>query len=260
MGRRGGSSHSCAVRHPDHRGTDGTWLWGMSWCGKPHAGSSLSGKPEDEDPLAFARRNADCPKCSAAIGKARLKQLNGRVKVEPMEIPSNSWGKKYKSCHRLLIDNELVGHIIMDNGWGTVWELRELTSDAGRDFGAMLSNTPSRFSRVPRDSDFQPIHCRSKEMMASAGFRLREKGQLLTLAEQEVRAEAVRVQREADNAEREAARAEATRLREAREQRELERRELALDWLLWYVELPDLTNSQRAGAQATLDILQGKPA
>lgn len=260
MGRGYGSSHSCAVRYPDELGTAGPHIWGVSWCGKPHALSSISSKPADEDPLAYARRMADCPKCSAAIGKARLKQLGGRVKVEPIEIPSNSWGKKYKSCHQVLIDDVLVGHIVMDNGWGTVWELRELTADDGRDFGARVSHAPGRFSYVKAESPFQPIHCRSKEMMASAAFRLREQGELLTLDEQAVRREAARVQREADEAERKIAQAEAARVREAREQRALERRELALDWLLWYVELPDLTNSQRAGSQAALDILQGKPA
>lgn len=258
MGRS--SHHTCAVRHPDERGTAGPHIWGMSWCGKPHALSSISGKPADEDPLSYARRMADCPKCSAAIGKARLKQLGGRVKVEPIEIPTGSWGKKYKSCHQVLIDDVLVGHIIMDNGWGTVWELRELTADTGRDFGAMVSHNPGRFSQTNPNSPFQRIHCRSKEMMASAAFRLREQGELLTLEEQAVRREAARVQREADEAERKIAQAEATRLREERTQRENERRELALDFLNWYTNVENLTNSQRAGSQAALDIIMGKPA
>lgn len=260
MGRGHRGSHSCAVRFPDERGTEGSWLWGASWCGKPHSGSSMSGKPEGEDPLAYARRMADCPKCSAAIGKARLKQLGGRVKVEPIEIPSGSWGKRYKSCHQVVIDDVVVGHIIMDNGWGTVWELRELTPDTGRDFGSKVSDTPGRFSRVDADRTFQPIHCRSKEMMASAAFRLREKGELLTLPEQAVRREAIRVQRAADDAQREIDRAEAAKVREAREQRETERRTLAMDGLLDTLERTDLTNIQRAGLEAVKDIMEGKRA
>lgn len=259
MGRHGGSTHTCAVRHPDKETNSNGYLWGMSWCGK-RAHSSMFGKPEDEDELAFARRMADCPKCSAAIGKARLKQLGGRVVVEQMEIPSNSWGKKYKSCHRLIIDGELVGHIIMDNGGGTAWELRELTADDGRGFGAKVSDTPGWFNRVDANRTFQPIHCRSKEMMASAGFRLREKGELLTLAEQEVRREKVRKERAEADAQREIERAEAQRVREAREQRELERRELALDWLNAFLAESHLTNNQRAGAQSALDIIERKPA
>ncbi len=256
-----GSHHHCAVRTLDDREREGPQLYihGQTWCGK-YGLSSMSMKPEDEDPLAFARRMADCPKCSAAMGKVRLKQIADRVTIEPMEIPSNSWGKKYKSCHRLIIDGELVGHIIMDNGWGTAWELRELTDDTSRDFGGMVSHTPNIYHRIDRNADFQPVHTRSKEMLASAALRLRDKGELLTLAEQEVRREENRVRRAEEDRQREIDRAEAARVREERTQRENERRELALDFLNWYTNVENLTNSQRAGSQAALDIIMGKPA
>lgn len=256
MGRRG--SHMCAVRYPDARGVDGSWVWGVTWCGKPHGGSSLSGKPEDEDHLAFARRMADCPKCSAAIGKVRLKQIADRVQIEPMEIPSNSWGKKYKSCHRVIIDGVLAAHIVMDNGWGTVWELRQLTDDDGRDFGSLLSREPNRYHRIERTSDFQPVHVRSKEMMASAALRLRDKGELLNLAEQEA-FRIARREKEAEDARLRKIEQEQWKVeREARDARENERKELAVDWLTAVLNEPNLTNMQRAGAQASLDIITGK--
>lgn len=265
MGRRSHGSGDCAVRNGEVRRDDKGKLSGISgpsWCGKERTYGTLSYLAEGEDPHAYSRRMATCNKCSAAMGKVRLKQIADRVEIKPLEMPKTSWGNSYKAFWGVTIDGQPVGYILMHNGWGNPWQLHQLdfTNDGERHVGSCVSETPGRFSIVKPDAVFQPVHTRSKEMLASAALRVRDSGGLPTHDEQEVILEQRRKRRAEEDAQREIDRAEAARLRAERDQRVEERRDTAINGLTEIEQRSDLTNLERAGLQAALDIIQGRPA
>lgn len=260
MARR--TTHHHAVRTIGEHTTladcvEKNWLWGTTWCGATN-GSRLPKDLNGEDPFAYARRMADCPKCAAAIGKARLAQIAGRVKVEAAEVPTTSWGKKYRSLNKVIIDGVHVGWIVMQNGWGNPWTLHQLSRDDERDFGSQISVEPSAYSTPGKDNIFQRVHSASRDMMASAALRAYDQGDLPTV-ERMKQADEERRQRLAEEArqreiDREAARVE----RERKDGLRSERKQLALDGLKTAMLRSDLTNLEAAGLQAALDIIEGK--
>lgn len=264
MSRR--SNHYHALRTKDGELNANRYQWGTTWCGERHAvHPSENVLKSGEDVLAWSRRMADCPKCAAAIGKTRLHQIADRVNVEAADIPTSSWGKKYRSLNRVWIDGVHVGWIVMQNGWGNPWTLHQLSSDDDRDYGPQISHTPATYSEPRSDNVFQRVHSASRDMMASAALRCFDLGQLPTRKQMAEQTEARR-RKEAEQAEQRdidrARAAEMERLagieRERKDGLRAERKAVALDWLNAVLEMPDLTNSQRAGAQATHDIITGK--
>ncbi|WLJ71157.1 hypothetical protein [Sphingomonas phage Carli] len=260
MARR--TTHTHAVRTIGDHTTladcmEKRWLWGNTWCGTQN-GSRLPTDLKGEDPFAYARRMTDCPGCSAAIGKARLRQIADRVKVEASPIPTTSWGKSYRSLNKVIIDGEHVGWIVMQNGWGNPWTLHQLTPDPERAYGQQISMEPSRHSETTHESPFQRVHAASRDMMASAALRCFDAGDLPTLERMAEQREARRVKAAEEARQREIDKAAWAVERERKDGLRAERKELALDWINAVLEMPDLTNSQRAGAQAALDIITGK--
>lgn len=265
MGRRNrrvSTHHAIRVLAPN--ATLSSYVGGRTWCGEDYGlSASLSNMAEGEDPLAYSRRSTDCPKCAAAIGKARMAQIGDRVRLEAAtgdEI-NGSHGRKYRGLYRLFIDGTHRGWVVMQNGWGNPWELHELTDrleDGWRIYGAGVAAMPDRYSKTDADRTFQMVHFYSKDMMASAALRHHERVGLPTVEEMAHRKAAERARREAEEAER----AEARRVAEIERDRKTalrnERKELALDWLNAVLAQPDLTNVQRAGAQAAHDIITGK--
>lgn len=263
MGRNRGRSTDHAVRIIDERSTSDKSLWGVAWCGE-RGYTSLYKMPEGEEPLAYSRRKADCPKCSAAIGKARLAQLDALVTLEKVEPRKNNGYTAFRGAWALHINGELRGHIVMPHGWGNPWELRELAdpeNDRGSNydqFGRRLSSErPSAYSNYPASNTFQNIHFSSKEMMASAAYRLFRMGQLRTVEEQRVAAEAKKKRRAEQDAQREIDRARYAAEAEALAARKAERKETALAGLADLAKRSDLTNLEAAGIQAALDIING---
>jgi hypothetical protein len=258
VGRRSHGKGDCAVRHIV---TDnGDYIHGPTWCGEERGLTSMRNIEEGEDKLAFSRRMATCNKCSAAIGKARLKQIADRVEIETVEVPTSSWGKVYRAYYGVKVDGVRVGIILMDNGWGNPWELRALPEDADRHAGACVSTAWNRYAKVPADSPCQPVHSRSKEMLASLALRLRDAGDLKTLPELEAWREERRLARIEQDRQREEDRARYAREAEARANRTTERRETALAGLADIAKRTDLTNLEAAGLQAALDIINGVSA
>lgn len=239
-------------------------LGGPTWCGENYGYNTLSDLPKDsdEDVFAYSRRMTNCPGCSAAIGKALLAQQGGRVTLEKECVPQGRYGSYYRTAWLIKIDGTPYGHAVMQNGWGNPWELKDLVGPdhvSGADFGRTVSHQPSTHYPAKPGDLWQTIHFASKEMMAIAALRCRERGEALFTVEERLefgRQETARRQAE------EADRKERLRLHEIERDRKTalrnERKELALDWLNGVLAQPDLTNVQRAGAQAAHDIITGK--
>ncbi len=237
-------------------------LGGETWCGERYGYNSLSDIKTDEDPFAYSRRSTNCPGCSAAIGKAILKQQNGRVTLEKAEVRPGRYGSYYRTAWLIKIDGTPYGHAVMQNGWGNPWELKDLVGPdhiSGAEFGRTVSHQPSRSYPPKPDELCQFVHFASKEMMAVLALRCRERGELLFTVEERLEfGRAEKARRAADEAEREANRIKYAAERERKDGLRSERKELALDWINAVLAQPDLTNSQRAGAQACYDIITGK--
>lgn len=202
-----------------------------------------------------------CPKCSAAIGKKRLGQLNGRVELKRHDKPRNGYTK---SSYDLLIDGTLRGFVLIENGWGKTWELRKLPSDQS-DYAATVSGDEPRSwdakhwlnggHSKPESVLFWPVHYHSKEAMAVAALAAYDHGQLPTAEEQQREAEERKATRLREEQERE------TNRIEREKQREIERKEhnerVATAWLgLTHLEArPDLSNLERAGLEAIKRLL-----
>lgn len=235
------------------------WLWGQTWCGETN-GSRLPTELQGEDPFAYARRMADCPGCSAAIGKARLAQLAGRVTLEKVEVPKGRYGSYYRTAWAISIDGELIAHAVMQNGWGNPWELKDLRMEVDEEhqFGSTVSHMPSRSYPAKPEDVCQPVHFSSKEMMAALAFRCREKGELLfTREERRAFGAKERERRAAEEAERAANKIKYEAERQRKEGLRAERKQLALDGIQIALGRA-LTNSEIAGLQAALDIINGK--
>lgn len=220
----------------------------VTWCGD----SPLM----NERDRAASLKLATCPKCAAAIGKAKLAQLGGRVALERMEKPPGYW----RSGYVVSIDGVPRGLIGVANGWGERWRLHRLPKpDAWNGTGAGVAvDPPQRYDaeRWPVEGEHAaryvawPVHHAAKEAMACVALTFCERGELPTLVESEAAEEALRVQRVADNAERERSR-EASRLASIeRENVRLERLAIWRDALASLDGRPDLTNMERAGLEA----------
>lgn len=233
------------------------WLWGQTWCGETN-GSRLPADLKGEDPFAYARRMADCPKCAAAIGKVRLAQIADRVKVEAAEIPTTSWGKRYRSLNKVIIDGVHRGWIVMQNGWGNPWTLHQLSRDDERDYGSQISVEPSAYSTPTPDSMFQRVHSAARDMMASAALRACDQGDLPTREEMKAADERRRIRLAEETREREAAREASAKERERKEGLRAERKATAINGLTEIEQRSDLSNLERAGLQAALDIIMGR--
>lgn len=275
MARRGSRTHHThAIRNNDAAKferweADSQWpnkarsLSGETWCGERHGYNTLSDyKDESEDVFAYSRRMTNCPGCSAAIGKALIKRMPGRILLEKAEVRPGRYGSYYRTAWLIKIDGVEYGHAVMQNGWGNPWELKDLVGPdhiSGAEFGRTVSHQPSTHYPAKPGDLWQNIHFASKEMMAVAALRCRERGEaLFTVEERMAFAKAEKEKRAADEAEREANRIKYQQERERKDGLKAERKELALDWLNAVLAQPDLTNSQRAGAQACHDIITGK--
>lgn len=273
MARRGSRTHHThAIRNTDTAKferweADSQWpnkprsLSGATWCGEDHGYNTLSDFKDDEDVFAYSRRMTNCPGCSAAIGKALMQRMPGRIKLEKVEVPQGRYGSYYRTAWAISIDRVLMAHAVMQNGWGNPWELKDLVGEdrTGKDFGSTVSHQPSR-SYPPRPDELcQFVHFASKEMMGVLALRCRERGQLLFTPEE--RREMGRQERErraAEEAEREANRIKYQQERERKDGLRAERKQLALDGLKTVALRPDLTNLEAAGIQAAIDIIEGK--
>lgn len=261
MGRsRGGYKH-CVMRSLDD--DQGTWAnderyrKGVSWCGE----SRLFGEKERSE----SPRMASCPKCSAAIGKARLKQLP-RLELRKMDKPI---GPYMRSSYEVLIDGDLKGWVTIDNGWGTYWnlyQLREPDAYSSYEHGRRISgNRVNHFDaeRWPTEGEhadkytFWPVHWASKEAMAAAAWTAWQRGLLPTVEEMQARIDARKAKAEADKIE--AAQRQAERERLAIEARRVKDERLEA-WRLAYVDLTareGLTNLERAGLEAAQALITG---
>lgn len=250
MARRG--YHYCGFRSlaADQRSFagDSTHQLGFTWCGD----ESLFTATERADSL----RLVTCPKCSAAIGKHKLKRLGGRVTLERIEKPRSAY---IKSAYALAIDGTLRGYVEIENGWGKGWSLRALPmtdKDYSRD---VIGKEPSRWDAKrwldgghsePDRVTAWPVHYHSKEAMAIAGLKAMTQGLLPTPEEQEARAKEEQARRIAEEQEREANRIEREKERQALAKERSER--VATAWLA-LADLdarPDLSNIERAGIEA----------
>lgn len=274
MARRGSRTrHTHAIRNTDAAKferweADSQWpnkprsLSGETWCGERHGYNTLSDYKDDEDVFAYSRRMTNCPGCSAAIGKALLKREGGRVVLEKVDVPQGRYGSYYRTAWLIKIDGTEYGHAVMQNGWGNPWELKDLVGPdhvSGADFGRTVSHQPSTHYPAKPGDLWQNIHFASKEMMAIAALRCRERGEALFTVEERMEfGRQEKARRAAEEAEREANRIKYAAERERKDGLRAERKELALDWINAVLAMPDLTNSQRAGAQAALDIITGK--
>lgn len=202
-----------------------------------------------------------CPKCSAAIGKKRLGQLKGRVELVRHEKPINGYTK---SSYDVLIDGTLRGYVLIENGWGKTWELRQLPSDQSGYARRVHGDEPRSWDAKhwldgghtkPESVIFWPVHFHSKEAMAVAALAAYEAGDLPTAEEQEAKRESDKERKRLDDIEREANRIEREKERQAQAKEREER--VATAWLgLTHLEArPDLSNLERAGLEAIKRLL-----
>lgn len=239
-------------------------LGGPTWCGEDYGYNTLSDLPKDsdEDVFAYSRRMTNCPGCSAAIGKALLAQQGGRVTLEKAEVRPGRYGSYYRTAWLIKIDGTPYGHAVMQNGWGNPWELKDLAGPdhmEGAEFGRTVSHQPSTHYPAKPGDLWQTIHFASKEMMAIAALRCRERGEALFTVEERLefgRQEKARRQAE------EADRKERLRLHEIERDRKAalreERKATAINGLTEIEQRADLTNLEKAGLAAALDIIMGR--
>lgn len=243
--------HNCAPYEPnvvfDYGDRYHRWA---SYCG-----SHLLLKPEQvtAEGLKRERLLSDCPKCAAAIGKAKLAQYGERVRLEKRE-PEHSW---YRSNYAIFIDGVERGLIVCESGWGKGWGLCAMPNSGGyRE--RVSSGKPNRWEarNFGDDRTFWPIHYAARDAMACAAVKAAEAGFMPTVAESMAQAE----QRKAEKAEREAE-AERSRLaRAAERERQEEVRQTDVALARAALEAlrgrPDLTNAEATGL-ASLAILAG---
>ncbi len=241
---------------------DATYRLAEMWCGD----TSLIGMAETPERATLA----DCPKCAAALGAAKLASIRATglaVELEPIaELKEcKDYSLRYaRSAYRLMIAGELRGYIIAEAGFGKGWRLRTVAGalafarhSEGETGDCLSGDRPSRYG-YGRDADahFAPIHFAARDAMAVAAVRAFERGELPTPAEQEARAAERKARQAAEAAERDAARA----ANEARRERErlalLEDKATARNALEELRKRSDLTNLELAGL-AILERLAG---
>lgn len=252
MGRARKVAQYCAFRRlaADQGGfaDHATYRKVETWCGE----SPLMGERERAEPLKLAT----CPKCAAAIGKARLAALKGRVVLERMETPPSYW----RSGYVVLIDGTPRGLIGVANGWGERWRLHRIPKpDSWNGLGAGVAcDPPNRYDaqRWPVEGEHAaryvawPVHHAAKEAMAAAAWTFYERGDLPTLEEAAALEEAAKAARAVEEGEREARRLVARQEAERRESERLERVAIWRDALASLDGRADLTNMERAGLEA----------
>lgn len=260
MGRRSGGIKQCVMRalHGElnmgaRAESDSPYRYVKTWCGK----TELMGERE----RALSPKLASCPKCSAAIGKAKMAALP-RLELVRRESPINGY---QRSTYDVMIDGALRGYVSISNGWGEHWNLYRLKGPEERfshyDNGPMISGSrldswQARAALERGESfSFWPVHHASKEAMAVAAWHAFERGHLPTVADME----AARAERLAREAEREAESKAAAAKRAAEREREaelrLERVELWRAALESLGERGDLTNVELAGLDAIRKLL-----
>lgn len=209
-------------------------------------------------------RLASCPKCSAAIAKAKLARMPD-IQIVRSETPANPY---CRSSYDVMIKGELRGYITCDSGWGASWNLYELGEQRSHYVANYLTGKRVSGERIDYydwklqsgDNErrvFWPVHWASKEGMAVAAYAAWQRGMLPTLAEQ---AEAERVRRE----EAEAAKVERAAAQARYEAKRIEDRRVRDErleaWRLAYIDLaarPDLSNLERAGIEAAQALIFG---
>lgn len=257
MGRRSSRGGSyCGIKAALPESEQGSWAGesdngyklARTWCGK----QSLSTPRE----RGLSPRLVTCPKCSAAIGKAKLAKL-GRVRLERMAEPINGYSR---SSYELWIDDTLRGYVSHPTGWGGHWQLYRIKGPDER--WSSYTNGPCVSGSMPHRWDaekwdaaneshvFWPVHMGSKEAMAVAGLALHERGGLPTEAEQE----AEHAKRHADKLERERKREREAEVRRIERERLAGVREERISTARAALESlearDDLTNLERAGLEA----------
>lgn len=258
---RGKGTHTHAIRVPDEDREGGyvsSYLHGLAFCGERQL--AAFGTAEGPDARkAETMRNATCPDCSKAIGKARLAQLGGRVALSPAP---DKVAKRFRSAWSIAIDGVPLGYVVSEAGFGKGWELHQLPKDDHesdwRTTGGKISpDMPKgyRNSRPNADATYQDVHLASRDAMACAAVRARDRRELLTPAERQVIADEHKARRKAEEAEREAASAARAVQREAEAIALAERRDLALAGLKTALERSDLSNMERAGLSEALNLL-----
>lgn len=228
---------------------DSDYRYALTWCGD----KKLSTERERGESL----RLVTCPKCAAAIGKAKLAKLGGRVELERDEKPLSY----HRSSYRLLVDGAHRGWIACESGWGKGWHLYGLNGPGEYgDFKRLVydgryGNKPTRWNasdalKTGKELDAWPVHFAARDAMAALAVAMVDAGKLPTAQELEEREERRKVERAAQEAES-ARLAEERRVeREAREALRLERLELWREALASLDGRADLTNLERAGLEA----------
>lgn len=206
------------------------------------------------------QREVDCPKCAAAIGKAHLaSRYAGRVELKrPADLDEvgspwrSTYGKVWKGAYEFHLDGVHRGYIVVDNGWGTAWELRSLNpygDSEEKPWGYIVSSSPRKWN-PDSGGIFARVHSAARDAMACAAVKAVEAGLLPTRAEYEAQRLANKEREAKEEVERAALRVE----RDARLAREEGIRQERLEaWRLALCELearPDLTNLERAGLEA----------
>lgn len=216
----------------------------VTWCGDK-AYMSHSDR-------AASLRLVTCPKCSAAIGKARLAKIGRGVRLERMAEPL----LYDRSSYALWIDDVHRGTVTIANGWGKQWALHTLSDEMYGARGRCISGeAPDRWrakSALDRNEalDFWPVHYGSKEAMAVAAVAMCDAGKLPTadetIARKAARDEAERIA----SIERADMRAQQAKENERLELERIERRDVWLEALASLEARSDLTNLERAGLEA----------
>jgi hypothetical protein len=268
---RGKATHKHAFRSlaEDQRSwaDDPRYSLGLSWCGERASLGGTLWTAEEMTPEAAKR--ADCPKCAAAMGAAKLAgAYAGRVKLvalsEEERKACDDYSVRYaKSVYEFHLDGTLRGYIIAAAGFGKGWSLHRVAGeldfarvDGTRLVGDRISgDRPTRYGTRQQIGELWPIHYAARDAMAAVAVRLAEAGDLPTPAEQAERKAASDAKRAEEAAQRERDRAAAQRAREAREQDRAERMTEARQGLASLLQRSDLTNAERAGVVSAAALL-----
>jgi hypothetical protein len=264
---RGKAHHRHAFRRAaeDQRSWagDSRYTLGETWC-KDRADGSLF---TADEMTAEARLDADCPKCSAAMGKAMLAKYGDRVRVVPIEAhkESEDYSIRYsRSAYEFHLDGVLRGYIIAEAGFGKGWRLcrvagaLDFAKTDDRVTGDSISGRkPERYgSHKPgAGAPFRIVHFASRDAMACAAVKAAERGDLPTVAEQAERKAAGDAKRAEEAAQRERDRAAAAQRREEAERVRAERMTEAREGLASLWRRDDLTNLERAGVASAAGLL-----
>jgi hypothetical protein len=220
------------------------------WCGETRVWDRA--KPFDSPKIAT------CLKCAQAIGKAKLKQIANRVRLERRETPIGY----DKSTYDVYLDGTHRAYIGIANGWGEKWYCARLGDPAdsihwtnGRHGGTVSGSVLDYFGheRIPADAIFWPIHFAARDAMAAAALAYWIKWGVQGFPTVEEARAAKEAKRAADALEaqaREERRKVAAQEREAAESLRLERLAIWRDALASLDGRADLTNMERAGLEA----------